>query len=274
MGKIAELDGAGADRRSAAEARVRPFVRRHFSPAGSIRLHRHALGADLLRAPLNVALAPVFLLVRLTAVILSLCGLKRIASRIAGARILFRTGMARNIERLVAEELLRDPDPDARTRRLLEDYTGTRSAVSEITTTLIVLFSGALLFHTATPGLASLAPKVSNMLAHSNAVTSFPLGQTLGSVWYSVFPVGIPIWFIVATGFVLAMIASLVTTFAGIVADPIQAALGTHRRRLTRLVRRVHAADAGAAGIEKEHLVARIGDLTDVSLSIIRMFKP
>jgi uncharacterized membrane protein YedE/YeeE len=35
--------------------------------------------------------------------------------------------------------------------------------------------------------------------------------------------------------FVLAMLASLVTTFAGVIADPLQVLTGTHRRRLSRL---------------------------------------
>ena len=38
-------------------ARVAPFVDRHFCLAGAVRLHRVAVGGDLLRAPANLALA-------------------------------------------------------------------------------------------------------------------------------------------------------------------------------------------------------------------------
>ena len=51
-------------------ALVQAFIRRHFSGRGAFRTHRAALGLDLLRTPINVALAPVFLVVRLTALIL------------------------------------------------------------------------------------------------------------------------------------------------------------------------------------------------------------
>ena len=42
---------------AARRARVGPFVDRHFSLAGTLRLHRAALGWDIARAPLNLALA-------------------------------------------------------------------------------------------------------------------------------------------------------------------------------------------------------------------------
>src|SRR3954462_12619755 len=38
-------------------ARVAPFIDRHLSLIGSARLHRKAIGWDLLRAPANLALA-------------------------------------------------------------------------------------------------------------------------------------------------------------------------------------------------------------------------
>lgn len=57
------------------DAAVRGFVRRHFDLLGSVRLHRTALGWDLLRAPLNVSLAPVYLVTRLLA---WLCGRLRL----------------------------------------------------------------------------------------------------------------------------------------------------------------------------------------------------
>ena len=49
------------------EAEVGRFVRARYGLRGSLALHRHALGLDLLRAPLNVMLSPLFLLTRLVA---------------------------------------------------------------------------------------------------------------------------------------------------------------------------------------------------------------
>ncbi|MBV8504788.1 MAG: hypothetical protein JOZ11_03120, partial [Alphaproteobacteria bacterium] len=47
--------------------RIEAFVDRHFSFAGSLALHRRALGWDLLRAPANLFLAGPALAVKLLA---------------------------------------------------------------------------------------------------------------------------------------------------------------------------------------------------------------
>jgi hypothetical protein len=45
--------------------RIDPFVDRHFTLAGSLALHRRAIGWDLLRAPANLFLAGPALSVKL-----------------------------------------------------------------------------------------------------------------------------------------------------------------------------------------------------------------
>lgn len=47
--------GAAARYVEARRERIAPFVDRHFTLKGSLSLHRHALGLDLLRAPYNLA---------------------------------------------------------------------------------------------------------------------------------------------------------------------------------------------------------------------------
>ena len=62
--------------------------------------------------------------------------------------------------------------------------------------------------------------------ARSTAVSSFFLGQRLGGVWYGFFLVELPVWWVIATGVLLATAAALITTFCGLIADPIQSLLG------------------------------------------------
>lgn len=265
---------------AAREARVRAFVRRHYGLLGSLRLHRTALGWDLLRAPLNVSLAPVFLLTRLLALLLSALRLRRAAAWMAARQILLKSRIAQHVEDLIRTELVADPVVgladrlNPRQEHLLEDYTSVRSAVSEITTTLLVLLLGVSLFGSATPGLVSLAPKVSDIVGHARAVADFPLGSWLGGAWYGIFPPHIPVWTVVAIGVALALVASLVTTFAGILADPVQAALGIHRRRLMRLLATLDAADDRPPGLAREHILARLGDVADAATSLVRILKP
>ena len=78
-----------------------------------------------------------------------------------------------------------------------------------------------MVFQTATPGLLSLTKPVAEMRAFATAVNEFPLGQGLGEMYFGVFSTDLDTWQVVATGIVLAMIASVVTTFAGVIIDPV-----------------------------------------------------
>ena len=260
-------------------ALVQAFIRRHFSGRGAFRTHRAALGLDLLRTPINVALAPVFLVVRLTALILIRLRVARVGRWLASRRILLRSDVSSVIELALIEEVLRNRTPQstptsAASVRLVEEYVGIRNAVAEIATTLVVLCIGVVVFRTATPGVLSLAPLVSDHAAFSTAVAGFPLGQGLGRVWYEVFPLDRSGWFIAGIALLLVLSASVVTTFSGLVMDPVQAYLGIHRRRLMRLLGRLDQAEASPPGLSREHLLARLADVTDAATAFLRMLRP
>jgi hypothetical protein len=258
--------------------RVDSFVRDHFHLAATLKLHRSALGWDLLRAPVNVMLAPLFLLAALLGLTARLVKLHRVEGWLNARRVFLTTSVARTLQDKIACALLQDIDLSPSSRALITDYTGTRSAVAEITTSLLVLLSGLVLFGTTTFGIASLAPAVSDYVGHVTAVSGFPLGSGLGKLWYGVFPVSLPIWVVVMIGIALAMVASIVTTFAGVIADPIQAILGIHRRRLIKLVDAIAETEGNVAentqSIAPEHILARFADLTDAGLSLLRIFRP
>ena len=165
------------------------FVRRHYRLPGALRLHRHAIGWDLLRAPANIALAPVLLLARLVSILAHVVRLRRL-SRFAG-RFLpqFRSDVGAVLEADLLSEVLanrgsKDAEFDAETvRGLVRDYVAVRTAVSEIGTALVVLLVGLFVFHAVTPGVISLAPVVTERAAHARDVAGFPLGQWLGGAW-------------------------------------------------------------------------------------------
>jgi hypothetical protein len=68
--------------------RIEAFVDRHFTLAGSIALHRRALGWDLLRAAANLFLAGPALAVKLIAWAARRGGMERVAAWLAGRRLL------------------------------------------------------------------------------------------------------------------------------------------------------------------------------------------
>src|SRR6201987_1926425 len=85
--------------------RIDAFVERHFTLAGSVALHRRALGWDLLRAPANLFLAGPALAVKLMGGAARRAGMERVSAWLAGRRLLVETEVARESEWPVATEL-------------------------------------------------------------------------------------------------------------------------------------------------------------------------
>jgi hypothetical protein len=94
-------------------ARLEPFIDRHFSFKGSLKLHRLAVGWDLLKAPYNVVVAVPQVMARLLA-----AGGKRnkltrpVAERLARINLFLNTRTGREIGWLIMTELLRLPAAD------------------------------------------------------------------------------------------------------------------------------------------------------------------
>jgi len=253
------------------DAEIRRFVRARYGPRGTLSLHRAALPWDLLRAPVNVTLSPLFLLIRLAARLADLCRLPRLARWLASRRIFLASDLSRRLEAdlrgFFADLEAKGLSPDAAGDEIgaaISAHAETRNAVAEITTSLIVLLAGLLLFHRATPGVMSLAEPVARLRAQAQAVEDFALGNWAGRMWYGAFPTELSTGQLLLTGLLLTVAASLVTTFAGLLADPVQLWMGIHRRRLARMLDRLDRKHAPPA-LEREHLLARAGDLGDIA---------
>jgi hypothetical protein len=298
---------------AASRGRVAGFVNRTFLWPGTLRLHRAALGPDVLRAPANVFLSPLLVLVRLAAGACFALRMPRPGTWLRDRRILLRTDVSAQVEAAILRDLLgvfvHDGDlarpagglahsilaapelrgvfdgragPDQarvtaeRMAAAIAEYTGTRSAIAELTTALITLIVGAAVFHALTPGMISMAPGVADALTRSAAVAAFPLGETLGGLWYGVFPARTDPWLVAAILAGLVAAGTLITAFAGVLADPVQVWLGIHRRRLMRLIDTLEAELAGTEDrpfIAREHYMVRAFDLWDAVLSVVRALR-
>jgi hypothetical protein len=290
-------------------ARIDAFVERHFTLAGSIALHRRALGWDLLRAPANLFLAGPALGVKLMAWAARRAGMEGLAGWLAGRRLLLETAIAREIEWLVATELLEIPclrrdrvsyrdalaetiladeraavllvapagsDPEFR-RRLaaaVESYLGSRNATAEIATGFVAAGLGALVVKQATPGLVTLSSALAGMLAQQMAIAAFPLGASLGGLWYSLFPAAAGPGLLAATTAGVFLGGAMLAAFSGVVTDPLQRRLGLHRGRLERLLRVLEADLCGEPGrnrLMRDHYVARLADIFDLIALAMRV---
>lgn len=292
-----------------ARTRVDGFVAANFGFAGTLRLHRAALGVDLLRAPLNLVLAPLHALVRLAGLIFRAFGARRAAFWLGRRSLVIPTAVAQEIERRLVADLFgfdgpgeglrsmesviegarplrgvfrKAPDGTETRRRAvaaantISVYSGTRSAVAEITVSILVLSLGAVVFHSLTPGVMTFAPNVAERIAQETAISGFWLGETLGRTWYGWFPTGTSSMFLAATMAALMLAAAALTAFAGVIADPIQAALGIHRRRLLRLIDAVEADVTGTGSLTfrtNEHFYARLVDIVDTGAGLLRFLR-
>ena len=257
-------------------ARIRPFVDAHFSLRGTLRLHRAALGWDILKAPLNLSLGLPQILLHFAATLARAAGAHTLAAKLH-RNILLRTAVAAEIEWLIHTEFLelpfaqptrqsqhdalsqtildqpqirqamqaalleigahgQDPQFRARLARALDSYGLSRAAAAEITTGLLNLGAGALAMNKLTPGAATLGPALAGIMAHQTAISAFPLGAWLGSAWYGFFPALPSTAMVAATTGGLMLASATLAAFAGVIFDPIQRALGLHDRRLRRMI--------------------------------------
>lgn len=255
-------------------AMVPEFVERNFGLHGALKLHRYAVGRDLLRAPANLALAVPNLMLQAAAGVAERGGREETAARLRRRRRVFVTDISREVEwRLftellelpyappgrpaaekdaLAEEIARDPAVE-RTLAALASVAGTprfqawakettgrygdaRVAVADLATSLATAGIGAAAFKQWTPGAFSLGPVVAQALAQKAAVASFPLGAWAGGLWYGLFPAAAPVAVTVGLIGGLVLLPAMLSAFTGVVTDPIQARLGVHQRRLERLL--------------------------------------
>ena len=167
-----------------------------------------------------------------------------------------------------------DPLLRPRIERALEEYTGARAAAAEITTALLSLSTGAMTLGKLTPGVVSFGPALASMMTQQAAVSSFPLGAGLGSIWYGLFP-SVPsplLLFGLSSGLLTA--GATLAAFAGIVADPVQRRLGLHQRRLRRMIDAMERQmlDPAALGYAaRDQYVARLLDIFDLVAAAYRL---
>jgi hypothetical protein len=287
-------------------ARVPGFVAAHFSLRGALRLHRHAIGLDLLRAPANVLWAVPYLGLHLSGAVLRRGGAGRLAARLGRLPPGFPTAVQREVVRLVHEDLLELPpgeggqgtdaltatilaqpaiagalesyltpiraraeDPAFR-RALTEEfssYTITRAAASDLACAALTTTSGAVALGKLTPGALSAGPALAAVLAQQAAVSQFLLGPTVGAWYYGAFPATASAGLIAASTGGIAAGLAVFSAFAGLLTDPLQARMGIHRRRLTRLIDVLEQRFFGSArpGFRpRDQYVARVFDLVDL----------
>ncbi len=281
--------------------RIPGFIDRHFHYPGAIETNRKALGWDMLRAPINLLWAPVYALACLLKILIRnrprLAWLHQFADRVPAG---FTTQVQQHISDLILVDLLNDGQPGP----LLEDYLiealesvyarhalepvdhqrfstlieplvadalsqyrVTRTASADITNSISCTVLGAFAFQKFTPGGIGLGVVLASMAAKFMAARDFILGETIGGWYYSWFP---PEPSLATTASVMVAVMAALAALAalsGVIFDPVQAAVGLHRRRLNKLLDHLErdvSISTQSSFRPKDQYVARILDMFDM----------
>ena len=170
-------------------------------------------------------------------------------------------------------EPAKSPEFRAKLDAKLAEYGATRTASSELATSTTLLVTSKIALGQASFGALSAGVAVSAAVANSAAASSFWLGSMLGSYYYAVFPVAASFSQLLAVTLVLCIVLALVSTFIGILTDPLQAKLGIHQKRLKKLVSAVGSDLSGKAGSDfqlREKYAGRLFDIVDVLSTVGR----
>lgn len=251
-------------------ARIPAFIDRHFHYPGAFDTNRKAFGWDMLRAPLNLLWAPVYALASLVRLLTrnrtGLRWLHNLADRVPAG---FTTRVQQHISDRILEDLLNNDQEDSllerylvealetvyarhtsepvdhqRFSRLIEplvdealsQYRVTRTASADITNSISCTVLGAFAFQKFTPGGIGLGVVLASMLAKTLAARDFILGETIGEWYYSVFPPEPSLTMTATVMFAVLAALSAFAALSGVIFDPVQAAVGLHRRRLRKLL--------------------------------------
>ncbi|AZR41255.1 DUF6635 family protein [Marinobacter salarius] len=295
------------------ESRVDDFVRWHYSFQGSLGIHAHAVGWDVIRVPINIIWSLVNIILAFVGMLAGLARLKKLRAWINQIPPGLETDMDRQISWLVVTELLqlphehggkrsehdalmeeivkdpslrllldkkldafvalsKQPDFEKRLKAKLGEYGATRTASADLAGNAVLLVTSKIATGQAAFGTLGAGTAASAALAHSIAASNFWLGSAIGSYYYALVPVAVSLRLLIAVTALIAVVLALISTFIGILTDPLQAKLGIHQRRLRKLIAAVKDDLLGAeSNFElREKYIGRLFDLIDVLTTVGR----
>lgn len=161
---------------------------------------------------------------------------------------------------------IRRDDFEQALQRELDTYGSTRIAAADMACSVLNMSAGALFFKKLTPGAITSGSALAASMAQQSAISSFIFGETLGSVYYSLFPAKASMSLLVASTASILAAMGVASAFSGILTDPFQRWFGIHQRRLNKIVSSLEQSFDIADGKgfhPKDHYLARIFDIFD-----------
>jgi hypothetical protein len=241
-------------------------------------LNRRAIGWDVLISPFNFLMGFPNFLLQVGALVLRLVRLHRWSYVLGRTHLGLYTEVQKAVDVRVMTDLLGLSDTIHAEQHPIRDhlrslaqepvriYVQTRNVAADLTAGTFAAIAGILLLHQFTPGSISAGSALANTVAVHRAVAEFPLGETLGQLFYTMVPATPPAWMLAVTFLAVMVVIGVTAAFAGLVHDPLQAATGIHQRRLHRLLDAIEASAVGEAAHgyrPRDTFIGRVYDAID-----------
>jgi hypothetical protein len=253
--------------------RVDGFVERHFSLQETIALQKQSLVSDLLCHPINALWSiPSLFLKKLIEVPVKL-GWRSGTDLITLVPTGLKTRYQREVEQLIATELLDWPctmgDRRASPNGLLErmkchkqvgpllasgilseealrelsdvprlvtEHSAGRIVVLDTVATVLTLAAGWLFFGDHSLGISGIGGLIARNRAKEEAASTFILGSSLGSAFYSIFPPNPSFWQIMGATLIVGLSVTAMSLLVGMLSDPCLKRVGFQHTRLNVLI--------------------------------------
>jgi len=164
------------------------------------------------------------------------------------------------------DQHIRREDFDEALQRELDTYGSTRIAAADMACSMLNISAGAFFFKKLTPGAITSGSALAASLAQQSAISNFVFGNTLGSVYYSLFPAKASMGLVLASTASILAAMGVASAFSGILTDPFQRWFGIHQRRLNKIITSLEQSfdvRDNKGFHPKDHYLARIFDIFD-----------
>lgn len=254
-------------------SRVDGFVERHFSLQETIALQKQSLVSDLLCHPINALWAIPSLFVKKLIEVPTKLGWRSGTNLVTRIPTGFKTRYQREIEQLIATELLDWPctmgDRRASPNGLLErmqrhkqvgpllasgalsdealrelsnipclvaEHSAARIVVLDTAATVLTLAAGWLFFGDHSLGISGIGSVIARNRAKEEAASTFIFGSGLGSAYYSIFPPNPSFWQVMGATLIVGLAVTAMSLLVGLLSDPCLKRVGFQHTRLNMLI--------------------------------------
>lgn len=230
-------------------ALVDSFVARNFELSSILKIPRNRLARDFVRHLANSVVILPYLAMREAAQWLEKLGWDYLYKKTKALSPGFKTSVEIEFETLIYEQLFQlkegrgrvdsfglPPHLQEKLHEGLRVWVYRRATWIDLVSSVLIWLTGLLVFDDLQLGILGIGSKIASWWSYRNSASEFFLGESLGRVFYGVFPPD-PSGFQVALFTVIFMVMISVISFGfTLVLDPVQKKLGLHQRNLHKLL--------------------------------------